>query len=577
MKETIKYLKKVYSIGRKYNKHLVCFIIGSLFAIIINVIYPLFAAKQLLYITDSMFLELLGASTIVLSVLILQRFNSSFISKNTQYYFRGITKDVQTMLGKEILKISTKDLDKTSSGVFIQRLTSDTEKLSHIFTRGTGYLTGILSQIGIFISVLILNWKIGIYYLITAIIVTIMYVYYSKLATIKDKEYRKQYEKVTGLTSELIRGIRDIKMLHSKDNYINQLSDNIDCASNKLFDFRDVYRKKDMVVWSLVAVFEFLLIVLLIYFIDNKLIAASTALIVYNYHNNIYENLMERIDNLLTELKDFTLSAIRVFSILENNEFEKEKFGEKHLDTCKGNFEFKNVHFSYGDNKVLNGLNFKIKENETIAFVGKSGVGKTTIFSLLCKMYDIQDGEILLENININELDEYSIRNNITIINQNPYIFNMSIKDNLKLVKEDLTDKEMKEACKLACLNEFIEALPDKYDTIVGEGGVTLSGGQRQRLAIARAFIQKTEIILFDEATSALDNETQSYIQQAIDNMKKDYTILIIAHRLSTIVNADRILVIDDGKIVGEGTHKRLLKNNKVYKKLYETELLDKE
>lgn len=149
----------------------------------------------------------------------------------------------------------------------------------------------------------------------------------------------------------------------------------------------------------------------------------------------------------------------------------------------------------------------------------------------------------------------------------------MSIRDNLKLVKEDLTDKEMKEACKLACLNEFIETLPNKYDTVVGEGGVMLSGGQRQRLAIARAFIQKTEIILFDEATSALDNETQGYIQQAIDNMKKDYTILIIAHRLSTIVNADRIIVIDDGKIVGEGTHKQLLSKNKIYKKLYESEI----
>ena len=149
----------------------------------------------------------------------------------------------------------------------------------------------------------------------------------------------------------------------------------------------------------------------------------------------------------------------------------------------------------------------------------------------------------------------------------------MSIRDNLKLVKEDLTDKEMKEACKLACLNEFIETLPNKYDTVVGEGGVMLSGGQRQRLAIARAFIQKTEIILFDEATSALDNETQSYIQKAIDNMKKDYTILIIAHRLSTIVNADRIIVIDDGKVVGEGTHKQLLSKNKIYKKLYESEI----
>ena len=222
---------------------------------------------------------------------------------------------------------------------------------------------------------------------------------------------------------------------------------------------------------------------------------------------------------------------------------------------------------------VLNGLSFNIKANETVAFVGKSGTGKTTIFNLLCKMYDINQGDITIDKISINELDKDSIRGNITIISQNPYIFNLSIKENLKLVKENLTDKEIKEACKIACLDDFINSLPDKYDTIVGEGGITLSGGQKQRLAIARALIQKTEIILFDEATSALDNETQTKIQEAISNMKGEYTILIIAHRLSTIINSDRILVIDDGKIVGEGTHKELLKKNKVYKELYNAEI----
>ena len=152
----------------------------------------------------------------------------------------------------------------------------------------------------------------------------------------------------------------------------------------------------------------------------------------------------------------------------------------------------------------------------------------------------------------------------------------MSIKDNLRLVKKNLTDEEIIKACKLACLHEFIEALPDKYDTIVGEGGVTLSGGQRQRLAIARAFVQDTKIILFDEATSALDNETQMLIRQAINNMKDKYTILIIAHRFSTIVDCDKIMVIDNGKVIAKGKHSTLLRNNKLYKKLYENEILEK-
>lgn len=200
--------------------------------------------------------------------------------------------------------------------------------------------------------------------------------------------------------------------------------------------------------------------------------------------------------------------------------------------------------------------------------------GKTTIFNLLCKLYEVKSGEILIENENINELNRDAIRGNITIINQEPYIFNLSIRDNLKLVKNDLTDSEMIEACKIACLNEFIQTLPNKYDTILGENGVVLSGGQKQRLAIARAFVQKTKIILFDEATSSLDNETQAEIQQAITNLKDEYTILIIAHRLSTIINCDKIMILEDGKINDSGTHEELLNRNNIYQTLYQTEIL---
>ena len=209
-----------------------------------------------------------------------------------------------------------------------------------------------------------------------------------------------------------------------------------------------------------------------------------------------------------------------------------------------------------------------------VGIVGKSGAGKTTVFNLLCKMYTVKSGEILIDNENINELDEKSIRGNVTIISQNPYIFNMSIRDNLKLVKENLTDTEMIEACKIACLDEFINKLPDKYDTIVGENGIILSGGQKQRLAIARALIQKTKIILFDEATSSLDNETQAEIQKAILNLKKQYSILIIAHRLSTIINYDRIMILENGRITDQGSHSELLNRNDTYKNLYQTEMI---
>ncbi|MDE6292273.1 MAG: ABC transporter ATP-binding protein/permease, partial [Bacilli bacterium] len=392
---------------------------------------------------------------------------------------------------------------------------------------------------------------------------------------LRDKIHRHQSEKTNGLIGELIRGIRDIKMLYAKNSFVDNIEDNIDKLTESNFKMRNVEMDYNCVIDIIYDICELGLIILMIYLITIENLNIASAIVIYNYRSRIFNNLMQNVDNLLEEVRGFNLSCDRVFSILYGSEFKKEEFGTKHIKKLNGDLEFQNVFFSYGDNPVLKGLSFKVKPNETVAFVGKSGVGKTTIFSLLCKLYNYESGSIYLDGHDINDLDEESIRNNITIISQNPYIFNMSIKDNFRLIKKDVTDKEIKKACKLACLTEFIESLPDKYNTIIGEGGVNLSGGQRQRLAIARAFVQDTKIILFDEATSALDNETQRYIQEAINNMKAKYTILIIAHRLSTIVESDRIMVVDDGKIIAEGTHKELLRKNKYYKKLYEKEVIE--
>ncbi len=393
---------------------------------------------------------------------------------------------------------------------------------------------------------------------------------------IQDKKYRRQSEKTNGLVSELVRGIRDIKMLFAKDSFLDEIDENIDDLTKSQFALRNTEINYNCLIDSTYDIFELLLILLCVYLIINGHLTIASAIVLYNYRGRVFDNLMRNVGSLLEEVRGFNLSCNRVFALLDSSEFTKEKFGSTHIDNINGNFEFKNVCFSYGNNEVLKNMSFKVKTNQTIAFVGKSGAGKTTIFSLLCKLYNVDSGNILIDGIDISELDEESIRNNITIISQNPYIFNMSIKDNFKLVKRNVTEAEIIDACKMAYLDDFIQTLPDKYDTIVGEGGVTLSGGQRQRLAIARAFVQNTKIILFDEATSALDNETQSYIQKAINNMKDKYTILIIAHRLSTVIDADKIMVVDDGRIVDSGTHTKLLKNNKLYKKLYESEIIDK-
>lgn len=577
MKETIKNLKKVYSYGKEYKSCLIIQIICCIVGIAINISVPLIYAKFIVNFTDSIWKQAIFMALALLSLSIVNEFKTLIIRKNTQIFRRGTVRNMQMALGRETLRLEQSTLDSNSSGAFIQRLTNDTDKMAGMFTTGMGKLTGFLSNVGSFVAILIIDYHMFIYYLVAAIILTILHYIKNEQVGKKDVEFRNQSDKVAGLTGELVRGARDIKMLFAKESFMKELDKNVVLQSEKNFEMRNTDMGFNLVIDLLKDLFEFMTIIVLIYLITNDVITVAIGIALYSYKSTVLTDLMATVSSLLEECKSFNISCNRVFDIINNKKYKKEKFGSKHIDNVIGNFEFKDVVFSYDDtNIVLNNLNLKIEENKTYGIVGKSGEGKTTMFNLLCKMYDNQSGVISIDGIDIKELDEESIRGNITIISQNPYIFNLSIKDNLKLVKGDITDEEIKEACHLACLDDYIESLPNGYDTIVGEGGVNLSGGQRQRLAIARALVQKTKIILFDEATSALDNETQSQIQKAIDNLKDKYTIVIIAHRLSTIVNCDKIMILQNGTVIDSGTHKELLKSNKEYKKLCETEIVEK-
>ena len=268
-----------------------------------------------------------------------------------------------------------------------------------------------------------------------------------------------------------------------------------------------------------------------------------------------------------------SLSATRVFEVIGNT-FDKESDKCKNINRINGKIEFKNVSFAYSKDNVLNNINFIINPGERIGFVGSSGSGKSTIFKLLTKLYSLEEGHILIDGEDINNISNKALRKNISLIPQNPYIFNFSVLDNLKIGNLDASNDEVKEACKKADIYDVIMDLDDKFNTFVGEGGVMLSGGEKQRLAIARTLLKKSNIILFDEATSALDNVTQDKVQKAIYGLDKDKTILIIAHRLSTVNKCDRIVVVDDGNIVDIGTHKELYKRCSKYRELYDCEIV---
>lgn len=474
-------------------------------------------------------------------------------------------------IGKEILKIRLSDIDKHSNGVFIERLTSDASDIAFAFKFSVSRLHSLISDLGILVIVFTINVWIGLFYILRLIINFILQKIEMKVINKYDIMYRNQREQTSGFSAELIRGIRDIKMLNAENSFMSKVEENISKLNVNHYNMFKVNRIYSFITSFINKLFDFILILLIVYFVSHGNIPIALGIVIYNYRYSSM-GLSYEINDILRFARNFNLSCDRVFSLFGSEEFQKEEFGDRHLDEVKGNFEFQDVEFSYDKKQVLKKMSFKVNTNETVAFVGKSGAGKTTIFNLLCRFYTPDNGTIKIDDVDISKLDKDTIRSNITLISQSPYIFNMSIRDNLAIVKDNMSEEEMIEACKLACIHDFIETLPDKYDTLIGEAGINLSGGQRQRLAIARAFIQKTKIILFDEATSSLDNETQAEIQKSIDSMNKNYTILIIAHRLSTIINSNRILFVDDGKIVAEGTHEYLLANNSNYRKLYEKE-----
>ncbi len=572
MKEFIQSLKFTWKYAKKEKGRIILFGMANLFNVIFSILIPMIDAKIIIELTANHFERLIFmAICLTVNEVLYDLFD--FLSRRLSVVVYHHTLEILGMdLGKNILKLENNSLDEHGSGVFIQRMTGDTDKLADVFNHLVSMFSSLVKYIGILIAIFIVN---KIVFLFTLIILIIRYLIERARANRRkkdDKLSRKAKDNVSSFVGELVRGARDIKMLNNENDFMKEMN-------YRIKDFNEKRIRMQNVSWNY-RVFSFwftdisflLLIILLAFLIKDKVISISIAMVLYNYVGNVGGSTY-LLGDLLEYIKDFNLSCERVREVIDGDKFKKEQFGEKHLDKVEGHFTFEHVFFKYKEKEVLKDLTFEVKPNETVAFVGKSGAGKTTIFNLLCKMYDVNQGKITIDGININELDKDSIRGNITIISQNPYIFNMSIRDNLKLVKNNLSDEEMYNACKIACLDDFIQELPDGYDTIIGEGGVNLSGGQKQRLAIARALVQKTEIILFDEATSALDNETQEKIQRAIENMKNEYTILIIAHRLSTIIYADRILYLEDGKIIAQGTHHELLKNCPSYQRLYESEI----
>ena len=476
---------------------------------------------------------------------------------------------------KKTLNLPAIAFEKTSSGEIINRITNDADTLSFAFGRILNVISSLVASLIVIVYVFINSWIVGLEILFFVSILFLILKKYNPLLRKIHEERKKEQDKFTSLATESIRGVREIKTLGIKNNLINDIIDIIKDIFNKSkeeIDIQKSFNIKTRFLKSTLEVGVFATCVILLYYKSISL----TFFVAMTYYVYRYTWLIENINDLTQTYQKVIVSISRVNDILENRIYDDEKFGIKELNKVNGIIQFKDVTFAYPDEeKLLDNFNLSIFPNKKVAIVGSSGSGKSTLFNLLTRIFDPLEGEITIDGVNIQDLTEESLRKHISIIRQEPFVFNRSIKNNFKIINNKITISEIRKYTKMAYLDDYIMSLPKKYDTVLGEGGVNLSGGQKQRLSIARTLSKGSEIILFDEATSALDNTSQEYIKKTIDNLVKNHTVVIVAHRLSTIMDADIIHVVSNGKIVASGRHNELLNSSNIYIELYDTESLN--
>ena len=473
------------------------------------------------------------------------------------------TKNVSKDLYRKIDCLPAKAFEDIGVGEFINKLYTDPDRVMELLQKLIRLICKAL------VLVVLLGLEIVVFGFVMGFI---SFKFFPKIKKTQES-IKKESDNYVKVATENITGIREIKSLGIKNNIENNIFGILD----NLFKHSKDIRNYEIIYYSLnnlcYFILQFIILLTAGYYAYIGKIAISVFIMLDTY--------IWRIDEVVESISDFgvnfnkvTVSLKRIGEILNNELYEDEKFGTTELGDCKGIIKLNDVKFKYSSDEelTLKGLSMEIMPNKKIAVVGRSGNGKSTIFNLLLRYFDATDGVITLDGIDIRELTEDGLRRNISVIRQAPFLFNLSIFDNFKLAKDDVTLDEIREVCRKAYIDEYIMSLPDQYNTIIGEGGVNLSGGQKQRLAIARTLLLNTKVILFDEATSALDNESQEFIKKTIDALVVDHTVVIVAHRLSTIVDADVINVIDRGKLAASGTHKELLKTCKVYQGLYKNE-----
>ncbi len=491
------------------------------------------------------------------------------------YVGQRVVADVRERLYDHLQTLSLSFFDRTPTGVLMARITNDVAAIQGAVSNAvTGMIKDFFTAVGLVGVVFYRNWQLALIAMLVFPLAAFPFIRFGRKLRKVSRKSLQTMAYINTFLQETIFGHRIVKAFGMESYESRRFAE----ANNRYFRY---LMKKVKVRALSTPVMELLAYVGIgsfiwiggYYVIEGKMTPGEffsfmTALAL------LYDPLrgLSKVNLLIQE---GIAAAKRVFEILDQTPEVKDSPGAKELPPFSREIEYRDVYFRYGDEMVLKGISFKVRKGEKVALVGSSGAGKTTIINLLPRFYDVIKGAILIDGVDIREVTLRSLRSQIGVVTQQTLLFNDTVRNNIAYGRPDIPQEEVEKVAKAADAHDFIMKLPQGYDTIIGEQGVLLSGGQRQRISIARALLKDAPILILDEATSSLDTESEREVQQALDRLMENRTVLVIAHRLSTVRGADRILVISDGRIVEEGTHEELMALGGEYRRLYELQFRD--
>lgn len=536
----------------------------------IFLVFPFFSSQIIINLTSGNFSEMLKFAAFLLGLIVLNAVADYIAGYLSSVISKALFFDIRKQLVNKTISLNLSTVYEKGSGFFLERMNEDSREASNVFLSIIKLVIKLIINLGFIAYLAMFNLYLALVFLVGLAAVTFLEYFRVNRRLSNMKKSKHAMEKIKSTETEVLKGIKEIKGLGSREAILIKHSD----ASDNLLNIRKTREKIERNLSHAITLVKATIDFVILLFVAFVLIPKSQyelagILVVWNYKNNIYD-LVSSLAGVKDLFVNGELSAKRLNDILDASETEVDGFGNSELSSAVEKVEFQDTIFGYLPKQpILKGVSFAANAPGTIGFVGKSGSGKSTIFSLLTNFYKPQSGRVLINGIEVAALSENALRAAVTPVLQDPYIFNDTIKNNIRFAKIDATDEEIFAAAQQACIHNEILEMKDGYDTIIGENGATISGGQKQRLEVARTLLKDTPIILFDEATSALDKNTLNKINDLIIELGKTKLVFVIAHRLAIMRKMDRVVVLDEGKIIASGTHEELMLSSEYYQKLF--------